>query len=101
VHEVVALINDDTEQGTLGDIPLLVLTADNRKLKEKQPEMYQDFVNSQTDLLALSTRSQQKIIEDADHFFPIKRPDVVTDELQSFLYTCASKNLEEDEISTP
>lgn len=91
VEEVMALIYGDVEKGTLGDIPVLVLTADNEKLKKKQPEMYQDFVNSQTDLLALSTRSQQKIIEDADHFFPIKMPDVVTDELQSFLDAYAAK----------
>jgi pimeloyl-ACP methyl ester carboxylesterase len=91
VGEVMALIDGNVEKGTLGDIPVLVLTADNEKLKKKQPEMYQDFVNSQTDLLALSTRSQQKIIKDADHFFPIKMPDVVTDELQSFLDAYAAK----------
>ncbi len=85
VEEVEALINNDEEQITLGDIPLLILTADNLEMKKKQAEMYQYFVSSQKELLALSTNSQQKIIEDAGHFFPIKKPDIVAEELLAFL----------------
>lgn len=87
VEEVKALVNNDEGQGTLGDIPLLVLTADNLEMKRKQAEMYRHLANSQAELLALSSKSQQKIVKDADHFFPIKRPDVVTEELLSFFAT--------------
>jgi alpha/beta superfamily hydrolase len=84
VEEVNALINTNEELASLSDMPLLVLTADNREMKKKQAEMYQYFVNSQKELLALSSNSRQKIIEDADHFFPIKKPEIVTEELLSF-----------------
>ncbi|WP_176762054.1 alpha/beta fold hydrolase [Natronincola ferrireducens] len=87
VEEVKALINNDQEQSTLGDIPVLILTADNLKMKKKQAEIYQYFVNSQKELLTLSSKSRQKIIENADHFFPIKKPDIVIEELLNFLDT--------------
>lgn len=90
VEEVNALINNDEDQITLGDIPLLVLTADNIKMKRKQAEMYQCFVNSQKDLLKLSSRSRQKVVENADHFFPIKKPNIVTEELLDFIDTLMS-----------
>ena len=84
VEEVKALINNDEEQGTLGDIPILVLTADNLEMQKKQAEMYQYIVDSQVELLALSSRSRQKIVKDGDHFFLVKKPDVVIEELLSF-----------------
>ncbi len=84
VEEVKALVNHDEEQGTLSSIPLLILTAENLEMQKKQPEVYQYFANSQTELLSLSSESRQKIIQDADHYFPIKKPDVVTEEVLSF-----------------
>ena len=84
VAEVKALINNDEEQGSLGDIPLLVLTADNLKMKKKQPETYNHFADSQKELSTLSQNSSQKIIENADHFFPIKKPEIVIEELMDF-----------------
>ena len=84
VAEVKALINNDEEQGNLEDIPLLVLTADNQKMKKKQPETYNYFADSQKELSNLSINSDQKIIENADHFFPIKMPEIVIEELQNF-----------------
>ncbi len=84
VAEVKALINNDEEQGSLGDIPLLVLTADNLKMKKKQPETYNHFADSQKELSTLSQNSKQKIIENADHFFPIKKPEIVIEELKDF-----------------
>jgi len=85
VEEVKALINNDEELTALGDIPLLTLTADNLEMKKKQPEMYRYFAGSQKELQLLSSKSRQKIISDADHFFPIKKPDIVSEELVAFL----------------
>ena len=84
VAEVKELINNNEEQNSLGDIPLLVMTADNQKMKKKQPETYNYFADSQKELLTLSIRSRQIIIKDADHFFPIKMPDIIIEELQNF-----------------
>lgn len=94
VEEVKSLVNnnnDDDEKSTLGDIPILILTAENIDMKNKKEKLYQDFANSQNDLLKLSSNSQQKIIKDADHFFLIKKPDVVVEELENFLNVVQKK----------
>jgi len=53
-------------------------------MKKKQPETYNHFAESQKELSNLSQNSRQKIIENADHFFPIKKPEIVIEELQDF-----------------
>ncbi len=85
IEEVQNLIKNGEEEGTLNDTPLLVLTADKLVMKQKQKKLYQDFENSQNDLLKLSSNSRQIIINDADHLFLIKKPNVVIKELQNFL----------------
>ena len=39
----------------------------------------------QKNLLSLSTNSRLKIIKGADHMFPIKKPDIVTEEIEWFI----------------
>jgi len=53
-------------------------------MKKKQPETYNHFADSQKELSTLSQNSRQKIIENADHFFPIKKPEIVIEELMDF-----------------
>ncbi len=62
-------------------------------MKKKQPEMCEDFVSSQKKLLSLSSKSQQKIVENEDHFFPIKKPNIVTEELLDFFDTLQADSL--------
>jgi len=63
----------------LGNVPLLILTA------EKSNHLDESFQKSQKELLSFSKNSEQKIIKGADHFFPVKNPELVTREIETFI----------------
>ena len=73
--------------GSLGDLPLIVLTADSPDdaalqsigLGDDFPaaELQRSFNELQTELAALSTNSTQIIVKDSTHAIPLDKPDVV------------------------
>lgn len=69
----------------IGDIPLLVLTAENPKLREREPKVYQDLLAHHQWLTSLSTNSKHKVLPNTDHSFPIAHPDLVTSEVTWFI----------------
>ena len=73
--------------GSLGDLPLIVLTADSLDdavlksigLGDDFPaaQLQQAFIKLQTELAALSTNSKQIVVKDSTHAIPLDKPDVV------------------------
>lgn len=68
------------ESGTLGNKPLVVLTAGSGHTK--------DGADLQRKLTQLSTHSQQIVVQDSGHLIPFERPQVIVDAIQSVLDTC-------------
>jgi len=73
-----------SETMDFGDLPLIVLTATNyskEALPEIAPEQWEQFEKAgaemQTELAALSTRGEQRVIADAGHYIHYARPDAV------------------------
>lgn len=62
------------EAGTLGDIPLTILTA------EKSTHNIKGWLESQQELSRWSTKSQHKIVDNAGHGMPVTHSDVVVRE---------------------
>lgn len=71
--------------GTLGDRPLIVLTAGKdddepdslltAKMRDDQRHVWVDVL--QAELARLSTRGRQIVVPDSDHMIPFERPDAV------------------------
>ncbi len=57
----------------LGDLPLVVLTG----MEDKGKDMGKVWLELQTDLASMSTRSRHQVIEDAGHYVQSERPDAV------------------------
>ena len=89
----VAVLDDILRQaadaGTLGDRPLVVLTAGNLR----RPSMSQStavkfrstWLKLQTELAALSTNSVQQTVEGAHHYIQLAKPDAVVAAVQDVL----------------
>jgi pimeloyl-ACP methyl ester carboxylesterase len=78
------------ETGSLGDLPLIVLTAPNKTRAEDVPEELNDKFNQiwlelHEELVLLSTNSTHIIIQDSDHFIHHDRPDVVIDAILTMI----------------
>lgn len=67
----------------LGDIPLLILTADAHIKGNK--EYQRKAADSQEDLLDWSSNSKQVIVDDADHYFLLRKPEIVNENIRDFL----------------
>ncbi|NJN82935.1 MAG: hypothetical protein HC802_12080, partial [Caldilineaceae bacterium] len=66
-----------TEAGSLGELPLVVLTADDWTTGEQTP-MKRDFVALHRELAALSSRGSHQIVDGSTHIsLPILRADAV------------------------
>ena len=57
-------MNQVNDSGSLGNIPLFVLTATKHGTPPKREELWQNW---QIDLAGLSTNSLHKVVEEADH----------------------------------
>jgi|GEM_PF-117391 Glycosyltransferases involved in cell wall biogenesis len=79
------------KHGTLGDIPITILTA------EKSVNKIKGWRESQEQLLQWSTRSQQKIIADTGHNLPGSNPDVVVQEVLTLLHINSNQCIKPDD----
>jgi pimeloyl-ACP methyl ester carboxylesterase len=78
------------EAGSLGDLPLIVLTAPNKSRAEDVPKDLNDTFNQiwldlHKELALLSSNSTHIIIEDSDHFIHQDRPDLVIDAILTMI----------------
>lgn len=62
------------EENTLGNIFLHILTPEK---KYNDEEMDKQYINKQSNLEKLSTRSEQAIVEDTSSYIQVDRPDAV------------------------
>ncbi len=74
--------------GSLGDLPLAVLSHDPGKPSSELPPdlskvLNQEWETMQEDLAHLSTRGTQTIARNSGHYIQIDRPDVVVDAVRS------------------
>jgi hypothetical protein len=74
--------------GSLGDMPLAVLSHDPDKPSAELPADLATPINAawekmQEDLAHLSTRGTQTIAKNSSHYIQIDRPDVVIDAVRS------------------
>jgi pimeloyl-ACP methyl ester carboxylesterase len=73
----------DTDQSTsphsLGDLPLVVLTAGNRGTPEDVNRL---FLALHEELTALSSRGEHRVIEGAGHYIHIDRPEAVVEAIR-------------------
>lgn len=60
---------------SIGDIPLIILTAENEKNFSKEEK--DAWINTQKDLITWSSRSKQVLVKGADHFIHHTNQDVV------------------------
>ncbi len=72
------------EPGSLGNLPLIVLTAPNKTRADDVPKDLNDTFNQiwldlHKELALLSSNSAHIIIQDSDHFIHHDRPDIVID----------------------
>ncbi|MTI96690.1 MAG: alpha/beta hydrolase [Firmicutes bacterium] len=82
LHELKEYYKDTDLDKQLGDMPLLVLTAEHARTKAKN---YQKLVANHKHLASLSTNSVHKILPGTDHMFPVLKPDLVTEEIKLFM----------------
>jgi len=94
LQEILALQKGDELESKLGDMPLLVVAAENANMKKA---MRQDWIDCQERLLALSTNSKRKLLKGTDHMFPIKQPEIVTEEISWFMDNMLSSQVPEEE----
>ena len=79
LQQVKALSSITPIDRDLGETPLLVITA------MRSGSLGEAFKSSQEELLKLSTRSRQVIMEEGSHFFPMEYPDLMVEEIRRFL----------------
>lgn len=84
-QEIKGLFNNNDLNNGLADIPLLILSA------EKTIKKNQKWLINQENILDLSSNSKKKIIKGVDHMFPIKKPDIVIEEILWFLENMVKK----------
>jgi pimeloyl-ACP methyl ester carboxylesterase len=78
------------EPGSLGDLPLIILTAPNKTRAEDFPEelnkkFNQIWFDLHLELVELSSNSTHIVIEDSDHFIHHDRPETVIDSILTML----------------
>ena len=76
------ILSEYLEPGSLGDLPLIVLTAPNKTRADDFPVELNDKFNQiwfdlHLELVELSSNSTHIVIEDSDHFIHHDRPEVV------------------------
>ena len=69
---------------SIGDIPLLVLTA-GKSVNSGPNELAKKWDETQQRLLDWSSMSRRVVIEGVGHNFPLEKPGVVIDEVTSFI----------------
>ncbi len=79
LEQVRSLAHIEPLQQDLGDIPMLVMTA------QRTGNLGEAFRDSQQQLLQLSTQSRQVVLKEVNHFFPMIYPDLVVEEIRRFL----------------
>ncbi len=72
----------------LGNLPVLVLTAEHAKLKAKKPELHEQMLAHHRMLSELSSRGAHRILPGTDHSFPLTHPDEVTRCIEEFIREC-------------
>ena len=72
----------------LGNLPVLVLTAEHAKLKAKRPELHNRMLEHHRMLAGLSIRGSHHVLPGTDHSFPLTHPDEVTRCIEEFISTC-------------
>jgi pimeloyl-ACP methyl ester carboxylesterase len=88
------IFGEPFEAGSFGDLPLIVLTA-GKSPDELQPgmtpeidaEMSKVWSELQIELTALSTSSEQRVIDDAEHYIQYDNPDAVIQAIRDVLTT--------------
>lgn len=75
------------ELGDFGDIPLIVLTAEN-SVPDIQREVWMEL---QAELAALSTNGEQRVVEGVNHFIQTEEPQVVIDAILEVLAAVRSE----------
>ena len=91
-------VSDHEPPQPLGDLPLLVLTAGRGMALDPQlsrtgvpveaaAEWDSVWLQLQRELVALSTTSTQRTVEDAGHFIQLDRPDAVVDAIGELVET--------------
>ena len=85
IEEYLDLHQTFKDNEEIGEIPLLILSAEHEELRKKNKEFYQELTKHHQELLSLSTKSEHRMIEDADHSFPLSKPELVSKEILSFL----------------
>ncbi len=78
------------EVGSLGDLPLIVLTAPNKTRADDFPKELNDKFNQiwldlHKELVLLSSNSTHTIIPDSDHFIHRDQPEVVIDAILTMI----------------
>jgi pimeloyl-ACP methyl ester carboxylesterase len=73
------------DSGTLGEIPLVVISRDPSQSDEQWKQM-------QRELTQLSSRGTQIIAKDSGHFIQVDRPDVVVDAIHGVLDEAGKKS---------
>lgn len=65
--------------GTLGNIPLIVITGG------KTEKIYKNWIESQKNLLSLSTNHAHIVIENSGHFIHLEQPEKVSDAIKNLI----------------
>ena len=99
VDMMFAYISIPGKLNSLGDMPLIVVSAENNaqemyavyenvpqiksKLSVEMMQQYADFLNGlQEELAALSTRSRHIVVKDSGHFIQLDQPQAVIDAIR-------------------
>lgn len=74
-------VDEAGEVGDFGDIPLIVLTAEDSPSEIQRPVWFE----LQAELAALSTNGEHRILEDVNHFIQNEEPEVVIEAILEIL----------------
>jgi len=83
--EIKELLNGEDLNLTLGSLPLLVISAEHAELQKTSKAEYQGLMDYHRRLASLSAAGRQVVLKDADHLFPIFRPDETAAQISRFL----------------
>lgn len=85
--------DEKSKAGSLGDVPLIVLTAENKfganegaAPSETRP-MWQAWVEAGAAIAASSSRGEQRMVPDASHVIQFERPQAVIDAVRDVVET--------------
>jgi pimeloyl-ACP methyl ester carboxylesterase len=76
-------------RGSLGDFPLVVLTAGNKQRPDFPPEMHArleaEWLELQKDLAALSSAGRHVVAQESGHYIQKDQPDLVVDAIRQIV----------------